>query len=41
MGLQVDKTDYAHKLSDNPGYKGFWESQGYINEGDFGKPFTS
>ena len=27
------------ELSDNIGYKGFWESYGYSNEGDLDKPF--
>lgn len=26
------------ELSDNPGYRGFWESRGYSNQGDLDKP---
>ncbi len=28
------------ELSDNPDYRGFWESRGYSNRGDIDKPFT-
>jgi DMSO/TMAO reductase YedYZ molybdopterin-dependent catalytic subunit len=28
------------ELSNNPDYRGFWESRGYSNQGDIDKSFT-